>query len=80
MDRRVTSPTWGPAPPRKQALNFDWIVHIKKLCEYAYMKAEILYWGPFSQSLTKTVGEETKNNLNSLLVTRAISRLSKVTI
>ena len=23
MDRRVTSPTWGPPPPCKQALNFE---------------------------------------------------------
>ena len=23
MDRRVTSPTWGPPPPCKQALNVD---------------------------------------------------------
>ena len=67
MDRRVTSPTWGPAPSRKQALNFDWIVHIKKLCEHTYMKTEILYCGLFSQSSTKTVGEETKKGLNSLI-------------
>ena len=44
------------------------------------MKTEILYCGPFSQSLTKTVGEETKISLNNLSVTRAVSRLSRVTI
>ena len=44
------------------------------------MKTEILYCGPFRQSLTETVEEETKNSLNSLSVTRAVSRLSKVTI
>ena len=30
MNRRVTSPTWGPPPPCKQALNQEIIIHCSK--------------------------------------------------
>ena len=43
MDRRVTSPTWGPPPPCKQALNRNESVHrtMRLLFFFSHLLCEI---------------------------------------
>ena len=51
MDRRVTSPTWGPPPPCKQALNFIFVDCLLKATENSvwsnFTLMELMGWQDF---------------------------------